>query len=103
MKIDKLSLCRCCFRTYPSSSVNPEWPTCPDCESEAISLALEPLHEYLRSPGARKMEEIKQKIMSNTSLYEHYKKSVANRIDKLIKERDKITEQSGDKMGSLDE
>lgn len=86
MNIEQLHVCEICFHTYPSSSVNPEWPTCPDCESEALSINLIPLRTYLESSDRQALEDIKTKIMSNTNLYEHYRKAVADRIEGLIKE-----------------
>jgi hypothetical protein len=50
-------LCPACFTQYSSTQIQLEWPTCPDCYSEAIEIDVIPLEKFLADTSLAMLQE----------------------------------------------
>ena len=77
-------ICPVCFALYPSSSVGDDWPMCPDCESEAISVEVEPIADFLARHSPAELQQIADEWDAATDSRESYKQTKQKRIARAI-------------------
>ena len=77
-------ICPVCFALYRSSSVGDDWPMCPDCESEAISVEVEPLADFLARHSPAELQQIADEWHAATGYRESYKQTKLQRIEQVL-------------------
>lgn len=92
-------ICPVCFRLYPKRSVDPDYPLCGDCGSEAMDIELIPLGRFLSESSLNELEQTQKKWNEATEFYESYKQEKAARISRVI--RLKQNEEPADSPSSL--
>jgi hypothetical protein len=78
------SICPVCFTQYPLAKAVSEFPTCPECESEAISIDLEPFEAFLARHSLQNLQDTLAKWNEAAGFLESYKESKRKRIESVI-------------------
>jgi hypothetical protein len=85
MKTNDRTLCPICFTIFPPRTLPADYPTCPHCESEAISVDTVPLETFLDETPLEKLEKLQRDWDAATGFYEAYKKEKAAKIAAVIR------------------
>jgi hypothetical protein len=75
-------LCPVCFHFY--ATIDPKWPTCPDCGSEAMDVDVVPLDQFLQEHTLENLQDTREKWAAVQGFRETYKQKKLERIDKVI-------------------
>jgi len=78
------AMCPICFKLYPVCRLNDEWPTCPDCESEAITVDLVAMSDFLGRHTIADLRALLEKWNAASGFRETYKRQKQERIEHLI-------------------
>jgi hypothetical protein len=78
------SICPVCWRTFEAGEIQVEWPTCPDCYSEAVEVEVLPFDDFVRSKSIADLQEAVRSWQDKGELRESFRKTVVKRIRSVI-------------------
>jgi hypothetical protein len=78
------SVCPTCFSLFPLSFASLVPSTCPDCDSEAMSVDLTPLEDFIASHSLEELRNILAKWSAVTGFRDSYKLAKTKRIEIVI-------------------
>ena len=78
-------ICPICWRTFAASEIPPEWPCCPDCESEAISVDVARFDEFVCSTTEDELQEAIRSWQDASNLRDEFRRTVIARIRAVLK------------------
>lgn len=66
------------------ANVQSEWPTCPDCYSEAAEVEVLPFDDFVRSKSMADLQEAIRSWQDNADLRESFRQTVVKRIRSVV-------------------
>lgn len=78
------AICPVCAEIFPPGSVSKDFPTCPECYSEAIEVEVQPLGSFMASKTVRELEDMLTRWEATQGFRPEYKKLKADRLRHLI-------------------
>ncbi len=85
---DRLSvetICPRCLERHPAGSISRQYPTCPECSSEAVDVFVVAYEEFLHRNSVEQLEEMRDKWNARTGFLPEFKALVVGRIQDLLR------------------